>query len=425
MDNKSSELETLRAERAKAEAERDLARKKIEQLQADLALAGQPKAAAEAQTAIFNAQKAQADAATAAANARVTSEKAKFGSVEGTKFGTTSVDANAAGLEASLLSAEAIDSAANWICNELKQLEFKRYALFTSSQRQQFGEYLLFQTKIATILDSYARADAAQKVVMVAAGGKRTEAVETRESVAIIATAAGASLDLISKLGSYFLSDYKFSPANVSGVDTDLLAVSLAARLAKKGDCIYPARWSPASDYSAIHGGLEPLEKQRHDARPQLKAVIEAQKQKTAEAAAEKDEGKKKELLGLADQYQRVADIHLSANKALDDLLTSLAEADSTGLARVTRIAEQKAVSDHLTDGLALLLHVGGGGGTTYIKKNLWTFFNMMAPFYVSGGAVVSFLAVDRKGFIKAAGQKQLHSGYLKAQSVAARYNHR
>jgi hypothetical protein len=43
-------------------------------------------------------------------------------------------------------------------------------------------------------------------------------------------TGAGAILDLGSKLGSYFQSEYKLGPATVTGSDDDLLAVSGGGR---------------------------------------------------------------------------------------------------------------------------------------------------------------------------------------------------
>jgi hypothetical protein len=109
MVENSPDLEALKAEKAKAEAQRDLAGKQIEQLQAELALlkadpTGGPKAAAETQTAISNAQKAQADAAAAAVTAQEAAGKAKFGSVAGTQLGSTTADSGAGALEASLLA---------------------------------------------------------------------------------------------------------------------------------------------------------------------------------------------------------------------------------------------------------------------------------------------------------------------------------
>lgn len=423
------ELEALKAEKAKAEAERELARKQIEQLKAELAVAKEPgggaKAAAETQTAISNAQKAQADATAAAVAAQVAAEKAKFGSVTGTTFGTTTADANAGGLEASLLSAEAIEKAAARIVARLKDEDAEggkggKYVLFTGTQRPNLGDYRLFLTRTETILRAYKRADAAH-VEADAMAPTDQAAVESEttpvrnESVAVGATAAGASLDLVAKFGSYLLSDYKFSAATVTGVDADLLAVSLAARLT---DCLYPARWSPAPDNSKIYELLDPVTKARDGARANESAVLGKQKQFAAEAA---DAGNKTALSASADRYQRAADAYAAANKAVNDLLTSLAEADTAGVARVTRVAEQHAISERLSgEGRALVVHVGSAAGTAYTKKNLWTFLGA-APFYVSGGAIASFLVFDSDGLVKAAGQERIHSGFAKAQDVAAK----
>jgi hypothetical protein len=423
MDEKSVELDGLKADKAKAEAERNLARKQVEHVQAELHLAkidpiSGAKAAAEALTAISNAQRAQADAAVAAVNAQVTAEKAKFGSVNGATFGSITADTGAGCLEASLLSAEAIDTAAVRIFERLAPLKVARYVLFTGSQRPNFGDYRLFEVKIAAILAAYRNADAAGKEAdeMIAASRSESPAVVAHESAAVTVTAAAASLDLISKFGSYFSSDYKFSPAVVSGVDADLLAVSLAGLLT---GCIYPARWSPAPDDTATFGLLEPLTARRHKASRDLKVVVDAQRKATAAAAAESEVAKKEQFEELANQYQRAVEIYMEAGKAFDEFLTSLTEVDNGGIARMTRIAEQKAVADYLAnDGLALLVQVGGVGATIYTQKNLWTFFGG-APFYVSGGVIASFLAVDRTGAVKAAGQERLHSGYLKVSKVA------
>ena len=425
MDVKSSELDRLRADMAKADAQRDQARKQVKQLQAELDLvkadpdAG-PKAAAEAQLAILKARRAQAEATAAAINAEAEAAKAKIGSVTGTALGTTTADTGAGALEAGLLTAEAIDNAAALIAARLASLNAKRYVLFTGTQRPNFNDYRLFQARIAAIADAYRHADAARNDAdaMGAAGEAESKSAMIADPAAVGVAAAAASLELISKFGSYLMSDYKFSPAAVSGVDADLLAVSLAGLLT---DCLYPARWSPAPDDTEAFRLLQPLTSRWDKARPRLRAVIDAQKQASAAAASTSEAARKERLKALADQYQRAADIYIGAGKAVDDLLTSLTEADNTGVARVTRIAEQKAISDYLADdGLALILQISGGAATTYTQKSLWTFFRP-APFYVSGGIIASFLAVDRAGSVKAAGQERLHSGFLRIQSVADR----
>jgi hypothetical protein len=422
MDDKASEVETLQAEKGKAEAERDLAKKQIEQLQAELNLAkaeptGGAKATAEAQTAIFNAQKAQAEAASAAVNAQVAAEKAKFGSITGTDLGATTAESGAGGSEASLLAAAAIDRASTSIKAALgaAKLTPKRYIIFTGLQRPNFGDYHLFQTKLAIVGAAYRRADEARTQADAAAGAQKGSVVQPEAAVVGAVTAVGAALDVLKNLGSYFRADYKFSPVSVSGVDADLLAVSLAGKLK---DCWYPARWSPAVEDTEIYQLLDTLSGQRDSATQELTRILDTQEKWAGDASAAADLAEKQKLQNIADLHHTAAELYSSANKGFDDLFASLAELDSAGIARVTRIAEQKVISAALADGaLAILVQVGGANGTAFTKRTLWTFFGR-APFYVSGGAIASFLVVDVKGSVKAAGQHRAHSGFIRVQDV-------
>ena len=82
-------------------------------------------------------------------------------------------------------------------------------------------------------------------------------------------------------------------------------------------------------------------------------------------------------------------------------------------------VADEKTLADALANGaIALFVHVNIAAGGYYTKKNLWTFFGGM-PFYVSGGAVVSYTAIDGKtGKVGSAGQFQLFNGYRKMSKV-------
>jgi hypothetical protein len=423
MDDKTLDVETLRAEKGKAEAERDLAKKQIEQLQAELNLAkaqpgGGSQATAEAQTAIFNAQKARAEAASAAVGAQVAAEKAKFGSISGTDLGSTTAESGAGSSEASLLAAVAIDRASTSIkaALEAAQLAPKRYIIFTGLQRPNFDDYRLFQTKVAIVAAAYQRADEAREQVDAATDGQKSSKVLPELAVAGAVTAVGAGLDILKNLGSYFRADFKFSSATVSGVDADLLAVSLAGELK---DCWYPARWSPTvEDAEIYHSLLDVLGSRRDSGTRELTRILDAKKKSAAVASAAADPAEKQKLQNIADLYDTPAELYLSANKSFDDLFASLADVDSAGIPRVTRIAEQKVISDALAEGaLAILVQVAGASGTAFTKRDLWTFFGV-APFYVSGGAIASYLVVDGKGNIKAAGQRRVHSGFMKVQDV-------
>jgi hypothetical protein len=433
MAEDTPEITELKAQKAKLDAEKDVLASELEKLKAQrnldqegaLAAAATAKAKLEAQTAIFNADKAQSQAAVEAVNAEVAAAKAKMGVglIPGTNLsGSVTLSASAGNFESSLLAAKALERAAEQIVERTgKQPETHRYVLFTGVTRPSFADLGVFNTKVAIITRGYANADA-----RIAKANAAYEAAKTivatppktgpaTESIVATAAAAGAALDTLSKLGSYFQSEYTVSNATITGADSDLLAVSLASRLT---NAWYPARWPPPRDKLGILGLLDKLPDLRQSGADKLVQMLDLQKSVTEAATTEKDAKLKKALEEVAALYGLAATALSEANKAYDDLIVSLAEADTSGVARITRLAEQKAISDELQKGSqAILINVAGAGGTTYTKKNLWTFFGGM-PFYVSGGAIASYLVFDNDGVIKASGQIPLHSGFTRVQAV-------
>lgn len=107
-----------------------------------------------------------------------------------------------------------------------------------------------------------------------------------------------------------------------------------------------------------------------------------------------------------------------------DDFFASLGTADSNGIPLVAYVIDEKLIADGLANGdSALFVHVNTAAGGYCTKKNLWTFFGTM-PFYVMGGTIVSYLAVDGKsGNIVHAAQFDIHSGYHKVHNVANRFS--
>lgn len=430
------EIATLKAQKAQLDAEKELlaselaklkAQRELSQAQAD-ATSANAKVAAETQTALANAEKAKSQAQKEALEAEVAATKAKLGVglVQGTTAVSGAVNAGtgAGNLESSLLAAKALNRAASEIRTAVGPTE--SFIIFTGTARPNFGDLRLFEIKVDLAERGYKAAtealEAANKAyreVPKAAAPKPpatlTSEGPVRESLMGAAVTAGAALDTVAKLGSYFQSDYMVSAATVTGADSDLLAVSLASKLSKAW---YPARWPPPAPKDAVRGVLGKLPELRDTSVEQIVQMLELQERVADEAAAEKNAGRKKALEVVSTKYAAVAAAFTSANTAYDGLLTSLAEVDTGGVARVTRLMEQKAIHDALaTDRKALIVNVAGAGGTTYTKKNLWTFFGGM-PFYVSGGAIASYLVIDRTGAIEKAGQLPLHSGYMKAVSV-------
>lgn len=440
MADDSPAVAALKEQAARANAERDLAKAQLEELQAKQKLAdtksgtdiatqaANAKAQAEAQTAIYSQQKAAADAQAAAVNAELAALKTKFGTVTGSSLtGAVTNDAGAGNGEASLLAAQAVDAAAKEIKAKLPAPPAgKRYVIFAGPQRPILGQWRAFRLQTELIERAFSAADEAKTIADNAAddiSAKQVPAPGTAagtESVAAAITGAGAILDLGSKLGSYFQSDYKVGPSTVSGSDDDLLAVSVAGALA---DAWFPARWMPQAGDEPVSALLKPLQSKRTASIGKLRDVQKASEKLSEAAEKEKDPGTNAALKDAVSLYGRAIDAFTTAQKRFDDMLTSLSTVDKDGVPLVSQIIDQRTLADSLRNGDYLLfLRLNASAGGYYTEKNLWTFFGGM-PFYVSGGAIASYIAVDSAtGAVKGAGQVQIHSGYHKMNSVEQRF---
>jgi hypothetical protein len=446
MADDSPEVAALKEQIAKANAEKDLAVAQLAKLQAEksLATATAPpdtaaqaaaavaaakaqaesqKALADAQKAVFDQQKAASDAQAAALAAEQTALKAKFGTVTGSTANTGAVEVGegAGNGEASMLAAKAVGDAAKRIAADLKdKIGTGKVVIYAGQQKPTFGRWNAFSVQVEIARDSFARADFAKTQADQIAETKPAAAGGGTESVGALITGAGAVLDLGAKLGSYFQSDYKVWGVTVAGSDDDLLAVSVAGALSGSW---YPAKWVPQSSTQPITDLLKPLAAAREKSVADSQAVQEKRDRFKAEADKESDPKKKERLNTIAAAYTRAADACTAAQKRFDDLLASLASV-TDGVPLAVYIADEKTVSDRLgvAGNLILFVRLNAPAGGRYTKKNLWTYFGGM-PFFVSGGAIASYLLVDPKsGEVKAAGQHTVHSGYYKLNEAATQF---
>jgi hypothetical protein len=129
--------------------------------------------------------------------------------------------------------------------------------------------------------------------------------------------------------------------------------------------------------------------------------------------------GVKEKLLRGAELYEQGAAVLRKAITKSEEFISALSVADAKGVAPITKIALEKAICDELKgeEALALVLDVRAMVGGYYTKKNLFTFLGGM-PFYVMGGAVVTYYLVDKKGKVKKAGLVPVHGGYAPVQEV-------
>lgn len=425
----SPELTALKDQLAQAQAQRDIAQAKLAQAQAEQGMqssvmdAQKAKATADAQTSAANQQKAAADAQASAIAAQQAAEKAKWGSVTGSGLsGEVTVNTGAGNAEATLLAARAVKDAAVEIGKKVKKANEagRDIVLFTGSQSPDLSHWRTFRNTLRIASDGFdrasaakAQADAAAKQVQVppkAAGN---------EMVGAAITGIGAGLDALSKIGSFFQSNYTLAGATVSNIDDDLLVVSVAGEIS---NAFFPNRWTPIGG-EEIAALVQPLAATRQDAATTLKDVVQPQSQKYKGAAEKETNASEKiKLQAVASSYDRAVDSYTAALKAYDDMITSLVT-DKGGVALAVLVANEKWISDKMASGaLGLIVRVHSAAGANYTKKNLWTFFGGM-PFYVMGGTVCSYVLINgADGRVLSAGQFTLHSGYYKVNDVAAEF---
>lgn len=422
----TAQLEKLKAEKdlAAALAPPDAATQAAAQVAAEKAQAEAQKALADAHKAVFDQQKAAADAQAAAVAAEQTALKAKFGTVAGSEATTGAVEIGegAGNGEASMLAAKAVQRAAEQIAQAIVDKgKDEHYIIYAGQQKPSFGRWNAFRVQIEIAKDSFARAEYAKSQADdIARPPKQlTESRAGAESVGAFITGAGAVLDLGAKLGSYLQSDYNVLGATVAGSDDDLLAVTVAGRL--EGSW-YPARWVPQSAVEPITELLKPLAAMRERSVTDLQTVQEHLTRYKEEAERTKDAKKKQTLTAIVAAYTRTADAYAAAQKRFDELVASLA-AVTDGVPLAVHIVDEKTVSDKLEAGSRLVfLRLNTPAGGRYTRKNLWTFFGTM-PFYVSGGAIASYVVVDSKtGGVLTAGQYTVHSGYHKLHKAAQQF---
>ncbi|HAN90647.1 MAG TPA: hypothetical protein DCQ33_01020 [Nitrospira sp.] len=424
----SPALTALKDQLAQAQAQRDIAQAKLSQSQAEQGMqssvmdAQKAKAAAEAQTSAANQQKAAADAQASAIAAQQAAEKAKWGSVTGSGLGgDVTVNTGAGNAEATLLAAWAVKEAAGEIGKriEVANKDKKDIVLFTGSQSPDLSHWRTFRNTLRIVSEGFDRASAAKTQADTA--GKQVQKppkAAGTESVGAAITGIGAGLDALSKIGSYFQTNYTFAGATVSNVDDDLLAVSVAGEIPS---VFFPNRWTPTGG-EEIAALVQPLVATRQDAATSLKDVQNQMQKYKGAAEEEKDPSNKAKLLAVASSYERAVDSYTAALKAYDDMITSLVT-DKGGVALAVLVANEKWIADKMASGaLGLIVRVHSAAGANYTKKNLWTFFGA-TPFYVMGGTVCSYVMVNGPdGRVLSAGQFPLHSGYYKVNDVEDKF---
>ncbi len=368
------------------------------------------KADNEAQKAAFDAAKAAFDARKAAIEAEQGAIKAKFGGVTGqsTITGTVNTGTGTAKAEALLLVTRATQQAATDAAAALQNgldvwAKERSLIVLTDMTELSTTEAMVFQvqsTRFATLLTSADR--------MCRAALNRQVRWSKGEGANRMAplVAAGAILDSVAKLGSYFQSDYSFSGVEFTE-PSNLTAASIVGALRRRmtTPIIIPANLV-ASDPSGVAGRLaqlDALHSSVSECAAEAKAAAAASRSVDPSAAAVFDAG------------EAVATRTAGAYETFATTLTASTGDQAPPLVRIVR---QQIVQRHLAQKPLILLVTSQKAAAMYTKKNLWTFLGG-PPLYTMGGVSMVFTLFDPvTGNVIAAGAIAKHGGYRSVGSV-------
>lgn len=371
----------------------------------------------EAQKAAYEAETAAANARAAAIAAQQKAEQARFGTVTGQTAitGTTTAGTGAAKPEAMLLSSRSTKLAADEAVASIVKSgaipdASREVIVLTDMADLSTSELSVFNfqsQRLETLLSS---ANAALLNALQTAHMPKPSADDQNRFF----TAAGAVLDLTSKLGSYFQSDYSFSgvefsdPSNLTaGAIVGALRASFLADPVRKGLVI-------VSPGTLLPGDVDPLVQQLAPADRAYRAVVG----NTAIAKAWAESIRAKDPKGAAALDDAVA-VAGRATTAWETFLNQLVTATGTDAPPLVRILRQTKLRKHLSTGPLIVLVTTSKAGAYYTKKNLWTFLIASPPLYVAGSTSLVYMVIDSKtDSVLASGAVAKHGGYRSVGGV-------
>lgn len=385
-------------------------------------LAATAKAEAEARKAAFDAATAASVSEKAAIEARTAAGLAKIGTVTGQTATTGAVTMGTYGpkAEALLLVTRSTRMAAAEIAPllapVLKANAARTVLILTGTNELATADAIRFDLQLRGVTESlkraradFARADNADQPrvtgkVVANPGGVRFAPLP----------AAGAIIDGLAKLGSYFQSDYTFGAVDV-GQTPGLVANALVNALRNSANNVSNRIVIPsnivASDIQPLMAALDPAQTQYLDA-------IGEQAFATQRAATlRKIKGEK--AVEAAELYERAAATAAGAIAAYDRLMTALLADPGEGKEPLSvKIVRQKAIQAKLAANPLILLLNSEAAAAYYTKKSLWTFL-VGPPLYTMGGVSLTYTLYENNGgAVLAGGTVGKHGGYQTVRKV-------
>jgi hypothetical protein len=388
------------------------------------------KAQAEAATAAYNAQKAAAEAKKAAIDADTAAKTAKNGTVTGQTGITGAIQAGTDGpkAEALLLASRAALSAGRVVKADLTTVfesgpySSKAVLIITSDDQLAGLASTNFDIRRALLK---AQLDAAhsrfQQVVAAdyVAPPPKPGAAGSKNRIGILPALSIADQVIgdITKIGSWFQSDYSFGQVTVD-VAADLYAASVV-RAFRDGPVhpkFYSATHITSAEVPQLVADLTVLQNSDAAAAADQALAVKMAADRRAQAADDKDHAVR--LVAAAARYEAFATATGKIVDATDAFLTGLFTETATAPAPIVKIAQDREVQHRLAEKPLVLLVTGKSVAAYYTKKNLWTFLGG-PPLYTMGGANIVYKLFDPEtGYEITHGVAPVHGGYRSVSDV-------
>jgi len=416
LDEWKKEKDTAEAQAAALEARRKLVEARTALASAEAAATRQGGRQLQEQIAAAKAAKEVAEARKAASEAELAAFKASLGEVPASGHsGTVDLKADAGKVEAALLAAKAVGTAAQKIRTTIgppANPKASVVTIYSAALLPRFDLWATFRVQTGLAQKAFENAQA------------MTDTLEGRglEMVPLPA-AAGLTLEAINNLLGFFRTDYTIGGIELT-LDDALLVDAVAGALRAQGWTVrIPGRYdtgmvAAAQDILDTLSTLSQSNARGREAR--------AQHEKTAadmtEAAARAtDAAKKTQLEEEGKRHKEAAAAWQGAMALYEAFYGTLATAGDKGLAPLTALVRERSVTRALeAGGKLLVVQLHNSGGAYYTKKNLWSLFGGM-PLYHMGGTVAAFALFDGvSGEVGAAGIIPVHGGFVRAGKLEA-----
>lgn len=364
------------------------------------------------------ARKARLDAQKGVLDAETSLVKAQFPVPDRQATeGTVSLNDKAGIVEAHLLATKALKEASDRIAGAMKKIRpDKTILLFQADQVPTFRA--LIASRIQIELAQRAIADALlmpphRIEVEVAAVGPMTGFV-----------AAGTILDSVTRLLSFFKTDFAVSGFVVAMPDSVMVATMGHSLLAAGRKLRTPALFSPElADPSKLAGTqfvqkLSSLTNSRFDAAQELQTLVGEIQVLDAQIAAASVPNPAD--LKTREEMSKKRDAIQAAMGIADALFAKLGAADDTGRTQLGQMVVEALIAETIKDCLVLSLRIDKSGGGALTKKNLWTMLGTMPLFHMGGIAVSYLLWSGDSGVLLASGAETVYGGFVKSGDLRA-----